>query len=179
MCIFLIFAFFVVLYFNFLLRCTVWQVELPLQAGGVSESSPSWVGRHGRSVRVRECMHSLAQVQALVWACVFLLFLSQRRFFYFNFSDINSDDLVLDHVTKLFIVLYRADAWAFWAGCCVCVCEWVSCVCVCVSGLWCYYDYDYSSNYFLSSWSSPKGQNERTSASEAAAVLEWHPLWKV
>lgn len=59
MCIFLILpSFFVVLYFNFLLRCTVWQVELPLQAGGVSESSPSWVGRHSRSVCVR-AHHSL------------------------------------------------------------------------------------------------------------------------
>lgn len=48
--------------------------------------------------------YALAQVQALV--SVYLpFFLSQMCFYLYDFY---SNDLVLDHVIKLFIVLYRA-----------------------------------------------------------------------
>lgn len=36
------------------------------------------------------------------------IFLSQMCFYFYIFYDLYSNDLVLDHVTKLFIVLYHA-----------------------------------------------------------------------
>lgn len=77
------------------------------------------------------------------------------------------NNLVLDHVIKvLHCTVPCAAAWGFWRMLCVCVC--VSTVVFCS---------------FLSSWGSPKGQNERTSVSrlvtaEATVGLEWHPAVK-
>lgn len=96
---------------------------------------------------------------------VSVYFMSQMCFFFF-FSfilyDFYSDDVVLDHVIKLFIVLYRALQHGDLG--------WM----LCVSGLWC------CSSYFLKLEAVRRARMRepwrRLLEPEVTAVLEWHML---
>ena len=147
MCIFLILPFVVLLFF-FEVHC-VKRVELLLRGREVwpSVSSRDFVQGAGSAITAGVCpQHALVQTHGLTWVYIFCL---RCVFIFYDFY--SSNDLVLDHVIKLFIVLYRALKHGDFG--------WM----LCVSGLWCSY-------YFLSLWGSQKGQNERTSVS---APLSW------
>lgn len=124
MCIFLISL---PLFFSFL-RCTVWNSRAALRRRGADWVSPlslcreqAWPSQQSMSM-----LHALVQVYSLMWVYIFL---SQM---YFNFVWFLFNDSVLDHVIKLFFVLYRALKHEDLG--------WM----LCVSGLWC------NNNYFLS-----------------------------